>query len=151
MNISFFKIQPEIAHHGTGWQDEKIRARLANTNKDMKLHGAIYCVPARTYKAKHAPSTCPDSVNSWLKALDECLPSGAPIVICRTKLDLESNELKSDDLAFTQDQAKELVSKHERVCGFYDVSAKAGTGVEEWYPTVGALLVNNAPGGCVIM
>merc|ERR1719445_3012500 len=89
MNLGFFKLQPEIAHHGTGWEDEGVKARLSDTNKDNKLHGAIYCIPARTYKAKHDPICCAASVEKWLKML-----------------------------------------------------------TDEFYSTVGSLLVNNAKGGC---
>lgn len=154
MNLGFFKLQPEIAHHGTGWEDEGVKTRLADTNKDNKLHGALYCIPARTYKAKHDPICCAGSIDKWLTMLTAQLPDGVPIVIIRTKIDMETSESKSpssEDLAFTADQAKEILAQHENVCGYYDVSAKANTGVDEFYSTVGSLLVNNAKGSCVIM
>lgn len=152
VGISFLALTPEFSHHGSGWGDEELIERLGSQKKGEVFKAVAYCVPARTYAARHASICDPKSINSWITMISKVLPK-APIIIVRTKTDLEATPLTKGktDLGLSVEQANALVSEHERVCGVIDCSAKDGSGMEEFYDSLGKLIIQHQPdGSCVI-
>jgi len=166
MNISFFKLEPDIVCHGTGWTDKELCTILAGKDpkkKDKKeavVDGVCYCIPARTYRANHQSVCSMTSVNSWLDCIQHHTAKNTPIAIIRTKCDLEScgdgddekSKSPAADLQFTKDQGDKLVNDIDDICCCFDVSAMEGQGVKDFYSTVGSALVkaSGKGDGCVI-
>merc|ERR1719192_1046879 len=160
MEITFFPLEPEISHHGEGWVDENVNARLATTNKKEggPVMGVCLCIPARTYAARHDSICCNKSIQNWLTCIKSKCPKDAVIVIVRTKTDLDEGDEggspkkgNKPELFFTAKQAAALVESDPQVVGTYDVSAKTSVGSADFKEIVGKMLVEGLPeGSCVI-
>lgn len=174
-HLIFFKLEPDILNHGKGWCDEELQEILVSkkSKKEAPIGGVIYCIPCKTYRSNSTSVCAMTSINSWIDCI-QTYCKNMPIVIVRTKVDMEEKQGDGDDektrsssksvgkrtsiakspaadLSFSREQAERLVKENEQICGYYDVSAKDGTGVKEFYSTVGSLLVENHPESCVIM
>merc|ERR1712150_440962 len=66
MDIHFFKLQPQISMHGNGWECKTLIERLKDTKAETKIHGVIYCIPARTYQARCDSLCSPGSIEKWI-------------------------------------------------------------------------------------